>query len=182
MSPGSNSSKVQWSVMARELLDRRILALLARGIDRYEIVTNLNEPMRPVRGQPRMLEPNPYYTVNPRTNKPFSQSTIYAHAQAILNDWRQRDQEHLDQVYAGIIGSTEEARREAWARGDLDTVLACNAFLAKLTGAYAPTKIEITPPPQFDPRQLTNEQLDAAIEGATYEEVMAMLESGEDNA
>ncbi len=179
MSPGSNSSKVQWSVMARELLDRRILALLARGIDRFEIVNTLNQPMRPTAGQPRMLEPNPFYTINPRTNKPFSQSTIYAHAQAILNNWRQRDQEHLDQVYAGIIGSTEEARREAWARGNLDVVLACNAFLAKLIGAYAPTKIEVVPPPEFDPRKLSNEQLDAAIDGASYEEVMGMLDGGE---
>ena len=180
MSPGSNSAKVQWSVMAREMLDRRILALLSRGIDRWEIVQSLSQPTRP--GAPGMgFEKNPYYTLNPKTNHPYSPSTIYAHAQAILDEWKRRDSEKFDQVFAGIIGSTEEARRAAWAAGDLEMVLSCNAMLAKLTGAWAPTKIEVRTPQDFDPRRLTNDQLDAAIDGMPYEQVL-LLGDGEDDS
>ena len=134
-----NANRV-WSPEARELLKRRITALLIRGLIESEIVQQLSTPLIPdgaggMRG-------NPSYFENPKTHKPFNQSTINRLIHKIYDEWREVDAGRIAHWRGELIAHNIELERANWAEHDLDGVRATLDQRARLIGAFAPVKFE----------------------------------------
>jgi hypothetical protein len=172
MSGNSSIRKVRvarWSEPAKELLTRRIASLYSRGFEMYEIVQLVCEQYRP--GPNGSTVVNEMYTVNPRTKKPYGKTTIYDLAAALRKEWRRKDAEKISEHFGTIVATHIELLRASWSAGDREMVLETVQSLARLTGVNAPTRISGSVV-NFDPKKLTDEQLERILGGEALEQVV----------
>jgi len=157
-----------WSPSAIELLKRRVASLLARRLDVHEIVQMLSTPTMPgeqdIFGQQTMV-PNPSYFINPRTGRPYGKSTIYRIKDEIYADWRRKDSEKIDQMFAEVIGSLEEIVRRAFGMGDYELALGALDRIINIIGANKPVRVDLTFLREIDWESMPSEELERIAGG-----------------
>ena len=121
-----------------EVRRQRIASLLIRGLKTHEIVEQLCKETRT--GRDGFTEPNPSYTVNPRTGEPYNRKTIERDIDELKTEWRDQSAAKVKDYYGHMIATALEVQRAAWARGDLDMVLEANGEIRDIVGK--PTKTE----------------------------------------
>ncbi len=128
----------RWSPNMHEVRRQRIASLLIRGLKTHEIVTALSQETRA--GRDGYQEPNPSYTVNPRTGNPYDRKTIERDIEELKGEWRDQSAEKIKEYYGHMLATAFEVQRAAWAKGDLDMVLEANGEIRDIVGE--PTKME----------------------------------------
>jgi len=126
-----NNSGESIQAKRRELVAR----LRLRGMTQRQIQATLAKPDRRT-GTSAM--------VNPKTDEPFSLGTINSDCQFLDNEWRECMAEETDLLKSRIWAEIQEVRREAWASGDMGTVLKAIKQEVDLFGLNAPIKTDLT--------------------------------------
>ena len=127
----------------QEVIDKRrnmVASLLARGMTQIEITNQLGAQYIIRDGQER---PNPSYLINPITSEPFDKATINRDVQYLRKQWRENAEEVIEELLSKQLAEIREARRVAWARGDIEEVRLSIALEMKLTGTAKPERKEI---------------------------------------
>lgn len=120
---------------------REFVAQLAlRGFSVRTIAEKMALPMRLPSGETRPP------ILNPQTGKPFSKSVIANDLEAMRREWRKKREEHIEEHQAELLAKYREVERQAWKKGDYDLVLRALDHIAKLLGANAPVRREISGP------------------------------------
>lgn len=78
---------------------------------------------------------------NPLTDAPWELATIHRDAAALERQWRAAAGKKAAVWKARQLAEIEEVKREAWARGKLDIVLAAIDREMKITGTSAPLEV-----------------------------------------
>jgi len=130
-----------WAPDMRAVLKRRVAALLARGLAEHEIVQTLCAETMP--GPDGMAVPNRSLTINPKTGRPYGQTTISRIKRELIAEWQRRDVEKVAEHYASLIAENTEARRAAWSAGDLAMVKSLLDQLSGWIGANKPIRMEL---------------------------------------
>lgn len=164
------STYTRWSKQGHEELKNRVASLLGRGLRPPEIAQQISEPMLPD-GQGG-TRPNRSYMVNTRTGKPYAQRTIYRIIDELNAEWASESRESLSQWKAELLAQNAEVRRAAFAKGEHPTVLAGLDQLAKIIGAYKPTRFR-EEHRHVDLNTLTVEQMERLADGEDVESVLA---------
>jgi hypothetical protein len=147
-----------------------VASLLARGMRQIEIVNQLGAEYI-IRNGTQVQ--NPSYLVNPITNQPFDRGTINRDVQFLRKQWRESAAEDMEDLLSRQLAEFREARRVAWARGDIEEVRLNLVAEMKLTGTARPEKKEVELGPET--RSLfTREEL----EDLTDEQLAAIAASG----
>ena len=128
----------RWRPEAAAVRKHRVAQLLVRGMREHEIVQTLSQETR--QGPDGFMVPNPSYTVNPKTDCPYTQQTINNDIRELKAEWRNQSAEAVNDYYGHMIATALEVQRAAWARGDLDMVLEANGEIRDIVGK--PTKTE----------------------------------------
>jgi len=170
---GKRAVDHRWNVHARAVMKRRVLALLARGMEEHEIIQNLSSEMRPD-GEGGWKE-NRSYTENPRTGKPYSQETINRVIHEILDEWSRRDAELIKLWRGELVGHNKELERAFWGRGDLRGVLSTINQRAQLVGGFAPSNVVAL---NVDLTELTHEELERIAAGEDPSSVISSRTAG----
>jgi hypothetical protein len=124
-------------------IDKRrdmVASLMARGMRQIEIVNQLGLPTI-VRNGTEI--PNPSYLVNPESGLPFDKSQINRDVQFLRKKWRENAEEETEELLSQQLAELREARRVAWARGEMDEVRLNMVAEIKLTGTAKPEKKEV---------------------------------------
>lgn len=82
--------------------------------------------------------------VNPETGKAWSNGTIATDFLALDKQWRKSAERATSEHKAEQLAELQEARRRAWAVGDMPEVRQNIALEVKILGTEAPTKLEHT--------------------------------------
>jgi hypothetical protein len=163
-----------------ELIDKRrdmVSSLLSRGMRQIEIVNQLGTPTIIRNGD---IVPNPSYLVNPITQAPFDKATINRDIQFLRKQWRENAEEEIEELLSHQLSELREARRVAWARGDIEEVRHNILAEMKLTGTARPEKKEIKlDDEQFKAMQSAKERVRSKLEQMVSQAISA---SEEDNA
>jgi hypothetical protein len=157
----------RWRPEAAAVRKHRVAQLLVRGMREHEIVQTLSQETR--QGSDGFMVPNPSYTVNPKTDHPYTQQTINNDIRELKAEWRNQSAEAVNDYYGHMIATTLEVQRSAWARGDLDTVLQANGELRAIIGKPIKTENYNL---NIDPKDLTNEQIDRLLQGESLQSVL----------
>ena len=129
----------RWSANMHEIRRQRVASLWARDMRAQDIIDTLSQEVRASREGG--VEPNPYYTVNPTTGKPYSRSAIERDIRELVAQFKNQSATAIAEYYGGMIATTLEVRRTGWVRGDLDSVLDANRELRAIIGK--PVKAEV---------------------------------------
>jgi hypothetical protein len=124
-------------------IDKRrdmVASLMTRGMRQIEIVNQLGLPTI-VRNGTEI--PNPSYLVNPESGLPFDKSQINRDVQFLRKKWRENAEEETEELLSQQLAELREARRVAWARGEMDEVRLNMVAEIKLTGTAKPEKKEV---------------------------------------
>ena len=81
---------------------------------------------------------------NPKTDEPFSLSTIQNDVTVLREGWKQRTNQNVDEWIAEEIATVDELQGDAWSEREYQVVLRCVQERAKLKGLYSPERREIT--------------------------------------
>ena len=160
-----------WSQSTKDVLTRRVIALLARGMTIPEIMLEVSQETRPdANGIERV---NRSYLENPRTGKPYTIDTLYKIERAQREQWEAQNAEEFASMKAEALNVALEARRAAWARSDLRAVLVANDQVLKIIQGYKPIRVD-NRNLDVDYASLTNDQLIALRDGADLDTVLGM--------
>lgn len=107
---------------------RRVASLRLRGLSLYEIVDALSYGAGMI--------------VNPETQQPYTKSTIDRDLDALEAQWRAEAVADIAAHKARQLAELKEARRRAWANGDVGEVRQNIALEMKLLGTGEPEKLQ----------------------------------------
>ena len=108
---------------------RKVAALRLRGLTQREIVRLLPLGDDPIK--------------NPRTGDPYDLATVCRDLKALRDEWREGAVGDVATVKGAHLAELREARRQAWASGDLSAVLRGLGQEADLLGLHAPKRAQV---------------------------------------
>ena len=81
--------------------------------------------------------------VNPETSNGYALGTISRDVTAIKERWKQEASADIAEVKAAQLAELKEARRRAWAIGDISEIRHSLSLEADLTGTKAPKLVDV---------------------------------------
>jgi hypothetical protein len=124
----------------KTLRQEYVASLLLRGLSERKITEVLATPTVVENGKEKV---NPYYMLNPATQKPFALTQVHRDIQQLEEKWRASALANVDAHQARQLAELDELKRRAWAVGDFDIVLKAIQTEIKLLGTAAPERQEM---------------------------------------
>jgi len=162
----------RWTRSAKDMLTRKVIALLARGMTIPEIMMEVSYETKP--DQHGIERPNKGRILNPQTGKPYHINTLWKIERDQRDIWEAESADLFRRMKAEAMSVSVEIRRSAWAHGDLRAALVANDQILKMIQGYMPIRVDnrVLDIPY---ESLTNEQLVALRDGEDVEVVLAMV-------
>src|SRR5215210_514719 len=108
---------------------RRVASYMIRGVSQQEIVEALPQGSKGI--------------TNPKTGKPYPQSSISKDMAWVEEQWAKEYAADIGFIKAQHLAETREARKAAWAKGNLPMVFKSLKHEADVMGLYAPKQSEV---------------------------------------